>query len=53
MLIQHGLLAMREFPAAQTVNVIAMQLVPRSAMIDKYTAEGAKRLIHAESLGHR
>lgn len=45
MRIQHGLLAMREFPAAQTVNVIAMQLLPRSAMIDKYTAEGAQRLI--------
>ena len=45
MRIQHGLLAMREFAAAQTVNVIAMQLLPRSAMIDKYTAEGAQRLI--------
>lgn len=45
MRIQHGLLAMREFPAAQTVNVIAMQLLPRSVMIDKYTAEGAQRLI--------
>ena len=45
MRIQHGLLAMREFTSAQTVNVIAMQLLPRSAMIDKYTAEGAQRLI--------
>ena len=45
MRIQHGLLAMREFTAAQAVNVIAMQLLPRSAMIDKYTGEGAQRLI--------
>ena len=45
MRIQHGLLAMREFTAAQAVNVIAMQLLPRSAMIDKYMAEGAQRLI--------
>lgn len=45
MRIQHGLLAMREVATAQVVNVIAMQLLPRSAMIDKYTAEGAQRLI--------